>query len=71
MSRFLTPSHLASWAKLCPRTIQSGASHRAGTTGKGNPYLKGILGEAEGHVQRSTGPSRDHRGARELWGYCL
>jgi hypothetical protein len=46
MSRFLTPGHLVSWAKLCPRTIQSGARHRAGRTGKGNPYLKGVLGEA-------------------------
>ena len=24
MSRFPTPAHLVSWAKLCPRTIQSG-----------------------------------------------
>jgi transposase len=46
MSRFLTPGHLVSWAKLCPRTIQSGARHRAGRTGKGNPYLRGALGEA-------------------------
>jgi transposase len=46
MSRFLTPGHLVSWAKLCPRTIQSGARHRAGRTGTGNPYLKGVLGEA-------------------------
>ena len=46
MSRFPTAAHLVSWAKLCPRTIQSGAKTRAGTTGKGNPYLKGVLGEA-------------------------
>jgi transposase len=46
MSRFPTANHLASWAKLTPRTIQSGAKHRAGKTGKGNPYLKGLLGEA-------------------------
>ena len=46
MGQFPTPAHLVSWAKLCPRTIQSGAKHRAGTTGKGNPYLKGVLGEA-------------------------
>jgi transposase len=45
MGVFPTPGHLVSWAKLCPRTIQSGAKHRAGTTGKGNPYLKGVLGE--------------------------
>jgi transposase len=46
MSRFPTPEHLVSWAKLCPRTIQSGPITRAGKTGKGNPYLKGALGEA-------------------------
>jgi transposase len=46
MSRFPTAGHLVSWAKLSPRTIQSGTSSRSGRTGKGNPYLKGILGEA-------------------------
>jgi transposase len=46
MTRFPTAGHLASWTKLCPRTIQSGSTNRAGKTGKGNPYLKGILGEA-------------------------
>ncbi len=46
MSRFPTANHLTAWAKLTPRTIQSGAKHRAGKTGKGNPYLKGVLGEA-------------------------
>jgi transposase len=46
MGIFRTPAHLVSWAKLCPRTIQSGAKTRSGATGKGNPYLKGILGEA-------------------------
>ena len=35
-----------SWAELSPRTIQSGARTRGGRTGKGNPYPKGILGEA-------------------------
>ena len=46
MSVFPTPAHLVSWAKISPQTIQSGARSRAGRTGKGNPYLKGILGEA-------------------------
>jgi transposase len=46
MAQFPTAGHLVSWAKLCPRTIQSGAKHRAGKTGKGNPYLKGVLGDA-------------------------
>jgi transposase len=46
MGQFPTPAHLVSWARLSPRTIQSGAKHRAGATGKGNPYLKSVLGEA-------------------------
>jgi transposase len=45
MGQFPTPGHLVSWARLAPRTIQSGATRRAGATGKGNPYLKGVLGE--------------------------
>jgi transposase len=46
MAQFPTSAHLVSWTKICPRTVQSGARSRAGHTGKGNPYLKGILGEA-------------------------
>lgn len=46
MNQFLTPGHLVSWAKLSPRTIQSGAKSRTAGPGKGNPYLKGALGEA-------------------------
>jgi transposase len=45
MGQFPTPAHLVSWARLSPRTIQSGAKHRTGATGKGNPYLNGVLGE--------------------------
>jgi transposase len=46
MGQFPTAGHLVSWARLSPRTIQSGARHRSGATGKGNPYLKAALGEA-------------------------
>lgn len=46
MAQFPTPGQLVSWAKLAPRTIQSGPRSRSGKTGKGNPYLKGVLGEA-------------------------
>ena len=46
MTRFPTPAHLASWARLSPRTIQSGPRDHPRHTGQGNPYLKGILGEA-------------------------
>jgi transposase len=53
MSRFPTPGHLVSWARLSPRTVQSGTRSRAGRTGKGNPYLKGVLGEAAAAAGRT------------------
>jgi transposase len=53
MTRFPTASHLVSWAKLSPRTIQSGPKNRAAKTGKGNPYLKAILGEAAAAAART------------------
>ena len=46
MSQFPTAAHAAAWAKLTPRTIQSGARTRTGKTGKGNPWLRGTLGDA-------------------------
>jgi transposase len=52
MTRFPTAAHLVSWARLCPRTIQSGASTSAGKIGKGNPYLKGVLGLAAATAAR-------------------
>ncbi|MEU8803257.1 IS110 family transposase [Spirillospora sp. NPDC048819] len=45
MSRFPTVGHLVSWAKLCPRTLQSGPKNKTGKPGKGNRYLKGVLSE--------------------------
>lgn len=53
MSQFPTAGHLVSWAKLSPRTIQSGPVSRAGRTGKGNPYLKGVLGQAAATAART------------------
>ena len=53
MTRFPTPGHLVSWARLSPRTIQSGAKTRAGKTGKGDPYLKGGLGVAAAAAART------------------
>ena len=63
MTRFPTPGHLVSWAKLCPRTIQSGTSLTAGNTGKGNPYLKAALGVAAASATRTktTVLSERHR----------
>jgi hypothetical protein len=53
MTRFPTAGHLASWAKLCPRTIQSGSKNQSGKAGKGNPYLKGALGDAAAAAART------------------
>jgi transposase len=55
MTRFPTAAHLVSWARLCPRTIQSGTKHNTAKPGKGNPYLKGILGQAAGTITRTNG----------------
>ena len=46
MAQFPTPAYLASWAKLAPRTLQSGPRRSAGKVGKDDPYLKRVLGEA-------------------------
>jgi transposase len=46
MTTFPTAEHLVSWAKLCPKTIQSGSKHTTGKAGKGNRYLKAALGDA-------------------------
>ena len=54
MSIFPTPGHLTSWAKLTPRTIQSGNKNTHGPTGKGNPWLRGALGEAAMSAARSN-----------------
>jgi transposase len=62
MSRFPTAGHLVSWAKLSPRTIQSGPRSRGGRTGKGNPYLKGVPGEAAAAAARTgTFPGERYR----------
>ena len=53
MAQFPTPGHLVSWAKTSPRTVQSGPRSRGAKTGKGNPYLKGVLGEAAAAAART------------------
>jgi len=45
-SQFPTPGHAAAWARLTPRTMQSGETTRPGRTGKGNRYIRGALGQA-------------------------
>ncbi|MCK9921200.1 transposase [Frankia sp. AgPm24] len=60
MSPFATAGHLASWANLTSRTIQTGASLRMGRTGRGNRYVRRTLGSAAA----SAGRTDTFRGAR-------
>ncbi len=45
MGVFGTAGRLCSWAKVSPRTVQSGAKTGKARTGRGNPYLKAALGQ--------------------------
>jgi len=53
MGQFPSPGRLVSWAKLSPRTIQSGPKTRSGKTGQGNPYLRRALSEAAAAAART------------------
>ncbi len=53
MSRFPTPGHLVSWAKFAPKARQSAGRSKAASTGKGNPWLGGTLGEAAAAAART------------------
>jgi len=52
MSVFGTHQRLCSWAKVSPRTVQSGRKTGRARTGKGNPYLKSAL------AQMATGAAK-------------
>jgi transposase len=55
MTVFGTAGRLCSWAKVSPRTVQSGRKTGRGATGKGNPYLKAALGQmATGAAKTDT-----------------
>jgi transposase len=46
MTRFPSEHHLASWAGLCPGNNESAGKHKAGTTRKGDRWLRMALIEA-------------------------
>jgi transposase len=52
MTAFGRHQRLCSWAKVCPRTVQSGRKKGRAKTGKGNPYLKAAL------AQMATGAAK-------------
>ena len=45
MTQFPAPGHAAARARLTSRTIESGATSKNGRTGKGDPCLRGALGQ--------------------------
>jgi transposase len=54
MTRFPTPGHLVSWAKFAPKARQSAGRSKAATTGQGNPWLGGTIGEAATSAARTS-----------------
>ena len=55
MSVFGTSARLCSWARVAPRTVQSGRKTGRARTGKGNPYLKSALAQiATGAAKTDT-----------------
>ncbi len=60
MSRFPTHRHLASWARICPGTNESAGKRGSGSTGHGNPWLRGTLVE----MAHGTTRSRNYLGAQ-------
>jgi transposase len=66
MTRFPTAAHLVSWAKFAPKARQSAGKHKPASTGRGNPWLGGTLGEAAIGAARTRTflGSRYHRLAR-------
>ncbi|QIS24769.1 IS110 family transposase [Nocardia terpenica] len=46
ITQFASAAHLASWAGICPGNYESAGKHGSGATRPGDPWLKGVLGQA-------------------------
>ena len=54
MTAFPTAGHLCSWARIAPRTKESGGKRKGGSaTGRGNPYIGAALGAASASAGRT------------------
>jgi transposase len=53
MSVFPTAAHLVSWAKFSPIDAKSAGRKKGNSTGKGNPWLAGALGEVVAGLART------------------
>lgn len=54
MAAFPTAAQLASWAKFAPIDANSAGKNKGGTTGKGNPWIGGTLGEVVAGLSRTN-----------------
>ncbi len=54
MSVFPTAAHLVSWAKFCPIDARSAGKKKGNSSGKGNPWLAGTLGEIVAGLARTN-----------------
>lgn len=54
MACFPTASHLVSWARFAPMDKRSAGTSKGGSTGKGNPWLAGCLGEVVAAAARTN-----------------
>jgi transposase len=54
MAVFPTAAHLVSWAKFAPIDAQSAGRKKGNSTGKGNPWLAGTLGEVVAGISRTN-----------------
>jgi transposase len=54
MTAFPTAAHLVSWAKFSPIDATSAGKKKGNSTGKGNPWLGGTLGEVVAGISRTN-----------------
>lgn len=66
MQRFPTPSHLASWAGMCPGNNTSGGKRKSGKTRKGSKWLRQALIEAGQAAARTKGSALAARHRRVM-----
>jgi transposase len=54
MSRFPSAKHLASWAGVCPGNRTSAGKRLSGKTTRGDPWLRGVLGEVAWAISHTS-----------------
>jgi transposase len=55
MGRFASAKHLCSWARMCPGNDQSAGKSKSGKRGRGNRWLRRVLGQLGWAAQRAKG----------------